>query len=287
VIASDALDMKGITDHFGPVEATLHCLRAGVDLLLMPIRVWSPEGIARFVRYFDAVLQACIDDTALQEHVVHACARIRALKTRRAIAQREAKPLAHRQAAAARLVLCDAHRQAQETIASAAITLERNDAGVLPWTTRADDRVLIVSDHPILLEEASEAIHRLDTGHVHTAKPDEALRDGGDRPDKLLLLTCNLAAPDARLDALVARARHRGVPLVMLSCHNPYDVTHVAGVETNVLVYGASGIDQTNYSERRFRLNLEQALRKLFGAASTAAFSGRCPVEISSGRLPA
>ena len=284
VIASDALDMKGITDHFGPVEATLHCLRAGVDLLLMPIRVWSPDGIARFERYFDAVLQACIDDAALKEHVAQACARIRALKTRRAIAQRDATPLAHRQAAAARLVLCDAHRQAQEAIACAAVTLERNDAGVLPWATRAGDRVLVVSDHAILLEEASETIRRLDAGHVRTARPDDALRDGGDGADKLLLLTCNLTQPDARLDALVARARRRGVPLVMLSCHNPYDVSCVAGVETNVLVYGASGVDQTNYSERRFRLNLEQALRKVFAAASTAAFSARCPVEIVSTR---
>ena len=281
VIASDALDMRGITDHFGSVEATLHCLRAGVDLLLMPIRVWSPKGISRFQRYFDEVLQACNDDTALKEHVVHACARIRALKTRRAIAQREATPLAHRQVAAARLVLCDAHRQSQETIASAAITLERNDAGVLPWAARAGDRVVVVSDHPILLEEASETIRRIDAGHAVTAKPDEALRDGGERVDKLLLLTCNLTAPDARLDALVARARARGVPLVMLSCHNPYDVAHVAGVETNVLVYGGSGVDQTNYSERRFRLNLEQALRKLFGASSITAFSGRCPVDIT------
>ena len=287
VIASDALDMKGITDHFGPVEATLHCLRAGVDLLLMPIRVWSPDGIARFERYFDQVLRNCVDDPALKEHVARACARIRALKARRAIAQREAGPLAQRQAAAARLVLCDAHRQAQEAIACAAITLERNDAGVLPWAIRADDRVLVVSDHPILIEEAAETIHGLDAGRVHAARPDEALRDGGDRADKLLLLTCNLAAPDARLDALVARARQRGVPLVMLSCHNPYDVAHVAGVETNVLVYGASGVDQTNYSERRFRLNLEQALRKLFGAARATAFGARCPVEIGPARRPA
>jgi beta-N-acetylhexosaminidase len=59
VIASDALDMKGITEHFDPVAATLLCLRAGVDLLLMPIRLWSRPGIARFERYFEAVLGAC------------------------------------------------------------------------------------------------------------------------------------------------------------------------------------------------------------------------------------
>jgi hypothetical protein len=55
----------------------------------------------------------------------------------------------------------------------------------------------------------------------------------------------------------------------------------VAGVATNVLVYGASGIDQTNYSERRFRLNLEQALRKVFTAGSAAAFRGRVPVDLA------
>ena len=55
-----------------------------------------------------------------------------------------------------------------------------------------------------------------------------------------------------------------------------------AGVATNVLVYGASGVDQTNYSERRFRLNLEQALRKVFTASSAAAFGGRVPVQLGA-----
>jgi hypothetical protein len=115
---------------------------------------------------------------------------------------------------------------------------------------------------------------------VTTARPTQALRDPGVPVDKLLLLTCNLTAPDPQLDGLVARARMRGIPLVMLSCHNPYDILHVAGVATNVLVYGASGIDQTNHSERRIRLNLEQALRKVFTAGSAAAFRGRVPVDL-------
>jgi len=280
VIASDALDMKGITDHFGPVQATLHCLRAGVDLLLMPIRLWSPARIEAFRAWFDEVSQACAAEPALRAHVTRACGRVRALKARRGVTGPATAPLATRQDEAARLVLCAAHRHAQDTMAAAAITLERNDAGVLPWRVRADDRVLVVSDHAILAAEAVDAITGMAAGRATTARPADALRDAGTPVDKLLLLTCNLTAPDVQLDGLVARARTRGVPLVMLSCHNPYDVLHVAGVSTNVLVYGASGIDQTNYSERRFRLNLAQALRKVFTARSTQAFGGRVPVEL-------
>lgn len=283
VIASDALDMKGITDHFGPVQATLHCLRAGVDLVLMPIRLWSPARIETFRSWFDEVLQACTQEPALRAHVTRACERLRALKARRGVATGSTNPLAARQAEAARLVLCDAHRQAQEAMAAAAITLERNEAGVLPWRTQADDRVLVVSDQAILADEACATIVRLGVGQARGARPVDALRDSVSTApgvDKLLLLTCNLTAPDPQLDALVERARARGVPLVMLSCHNPYDILHVAGVDTNVLVYGASGVDQTNYSERRFRLNLAQAVGKVFGATSVADFSGRVPVEL-------
>jgi len=282
VIASDALDMKGITDHFGPVQATLHCLRAGVDLLLMPIRLWSPARIGAFRAWFDEVSQACADEPALRAHVTRACGRLRALKSRRGVTGRSTTPLATRQAEAERLVMCPAHRQAQASMAAAAITLERNDAQVLPWRMRADDRVLVVSDHAILASEAADAIAGMAAGQVTMARPADALRDPGTPVDKLLLLTCNLTAPDPQLDGLVARARSRGVPLVMLSCHNPYDILHVAGVATNVLVYGASGVDQTNYSERRFRLNLEQALRKVFTASSAAAFGGRVPVQLGT-----
>jgi beta-N-acetylhexosaminidase len=282
VIASDALDMKGITAHFDPLQAALHCLRAGVDLLLMPIRLWSPAGVARFERWFGDLLQACADDAALRAHVARASGRLRALKRRRGIGGPAAEPLAARQAAARRLVLCDTHRQAQERLAAAAITLERDAAGVLPRAARADERWLVVSDHAILREEALDTLAALRPRAV-AATPQAALARGLAGADLVLLLTCNLVAPDARLDALVARARADGVPLVMLSCHNPYDVAHVAGVRTNVLAYGASGVDQTNYSERRFRLNLVQALRKIAGATSAADFAGRCPVQISAG----
>jgi len=282
VIASDALDMKGITDHFGPVQATLHCLRAGVDLVLMPIRLWSPARIEAFRAWFDEVLQACVQEPALRAHVTQACARLRALKARRGVGTGSTSSLAERQAEAARRVLCDAHRLAQEAMAAAAVTLERNDTGVLPWRVRADDRVLVVSDHAILVDEACATIARLAVGRPRGVRPVDALRDPGDAVDKVLLLTCNLVAADPQIDALVERARERGVPLVMLSCHNPYDILHVAGVHTNVLVYGASGIDQTNYSERRFRLNLERAVGKVFSATSVGDFGGRVPVELAA-----
>ena len=270
VIASDALDMKGITDHFGPVEATLHCLRAGVDLLLMPIRLWSPARIVAFRAYFEAVMQACASEPALRAHVAQACERLLALKARRGIGAPATTPLGERQAAAARVVLCEAHRQAQQAMAAAAITLERDTAKVLPWPVSASDRVLVVTHEAILADEVATTIAGLQAGVVASARPGDALRDAEVVVDKAILLTCNLTGPDAAIDAFVARARERGVPLVMVSCHNPYDIAHVRGVETNVLAFGASGVDQTNYSERRFRLNLDQAVRRIFGGAGAA-----------------
>ena len=66
----------------------------------------------------------------------------------------------------------------------------------------------------------------------------------------------------------------------MLSCRNPYDIMYVKDVQTNVLVYGVSGLDQTNHHIRSFTLNLTQAVIKIMQATELKEFNTHHPVVL-------
>ena len=39
VIVTDAMNMGAIADHFGPVDAAIRAVKAGADILLMPVGI--------------------------------------------------------------------------------------------------------------------------------------------------------------------------------------------------------------------------------------------------------
>ena len=76
------------------------------------------------------------------------------------------------------------------------------------------------------------------------------------------------------------RFNHFRKPYVMFSCRNPYDIMFIKDVTTNILVYGVSGLDQTNYQVRNFTLNLTQAVIKVMTATDIKLFNTHCPVSL-------
>lgn len=58
IIATDALDMAGITHFFGEVEAVVETFIAGADLAVMPYKVRTPEDITGFYQFIREVAQS-------------------------------------------------------------------------------------------------------------------------------------------------------------------------------------------------------------------------------------
>ena len=73
VIISDDMEMKAITDHFGPDEAPILALQAGCDIL-----IYRTEAAAR--KAYETLSRALDSGTLSPEVILHAEARIRALK---------------------------------------------------------------------------------------------------------------------------------------------------------------------------------------------------------------
>lgn len=284
VIVSDALDMKAISDNFHMAEATIYCIEAGIDLVLMPFRVWNPDGIKKFDAYFEELVLACAKSPALTKRVFESCCRIMELKARKVKPTLEKqKPFAARKALIHEFILSEQHRKFQEETAEACITLARNTAGTLPWNAKNSDRVLLLAANELVAEDTTNALNALGFKNItmklfkdyHSDKSDVATAD------KILVLSYNLTAENAQdLNSIIKDLNNMNKPYVMLSCHNPYDIMELNDVKTNILVFGCSGLDQTNYSVRRFALNITQAVRKIMLAKTIGEFNQHVPVQL-------
>lgn len=63
VIVTDAMNMKGISDHFGAEEAAMMALNAGADLLCMPVSLTSLDEVNALESLYEAIRQAVADGT--------------------------------------------------------------------------------------------------------------------------------------------------------------------------------------------------------------------------------
>ncbi len=254
IIMSDALDMKAISDKFTEVEATILALEAGINIILMPVRIWDTEGIQKFISYFNQVLAICENSIELKQRIKESLGRILQLKH---FYTNEDYSLD--------VVGCEAHKEFAKQTANRAITIHKNSKNTLPWLTNPKDKFLIVATNKHLVDITHDSLANLGFMDIDFIDLDSVDNTSNiEDADKILVLTYNLTKVDNRLNTLISKFNNLDKPYVMLSCRNPYDILYVDNVSTNVLVYGATGLDQTNNKINDFTLNLTAAIIKLF-----------------------
>lgn len=283
VIASDALDMMAITQYFEPVEATILAIKAGIDLILMPLHIWDNMGIQKFIDYFNHVAHICANSPELKDRVRESCIRIIKLKQQKLQAKNEIT-LDERNKLIKEVVGSESHKKFEYEIASKAITLYKNAKKILPWKSTKEDKILVISANNITALVVKEKLNNLGYNNITiqltTDEIAETITKQIEVSDKVIVLTYNITKPDETLDYLFNRLNHFYKPYVMLSCRNPYDIMYVKDVNTNVLVYGVTGMDQTNYHVRNFTLNLDAAVAKIMTATDISEFNNHCPVDL-------
>ena len=285
IIASDALDMEAIAHYFDPVEATILALEAGVDLILMPIRIWNDDGIQKFIDYVNQIHHLCSKSETLTKRVFESCKRILSLKQAKLQPRlQKQQELALRLRQLPQIINTLASKQFEQQIAAEAITLYRNNKKTLPWASTAQDKILIISSNNTLGMQTIDTLEKL--GYTETSlqlvndDSVDSIIEQIELADKVLLLTYNLTKVDDKLNHIINRLNHFYKPYVILSCRNPYDIMYLKEVNTNVLVYGASGLDQTNYHLRSFTLNLNAAIHKIMTSTDIKQFNTHCPVDL-------
>jgi beta-N-acetylhexosaminidase len=250
LVVTDALNMRGVTDHFEPGEAAVRAVAAGADVLLMST---DPH------RARSAVMTAVAEGRIEEKQINESVRRILRAKEFAGLDRQRTVPLSTtREAVATR-----SNQAISEAIARESITLLRNEGDLLPLRT-SGRRILSVilndsEDSTIgryfqaeLRRQAADATITTRTLDLRSRAEDyDAIAREARQHDVILVPTFLLVRsssgridlPDHHkefLNRLVATNR----PVALLSLGNPYMIMGIDKPAVYLTAYGGSEVSQ-------------------------------------------
>ncbi|GAW97051.1 glycoside hydrolase family 3 protein [Colwellia marinimaniae] len=145
IIATDALDMAGISHFFSEVEAVVETFIAGADLAVMPFKVRTPEDVAAFNIFIKAVakeLNQRIEQGDYQlAEFEQSIARLNDYKKQYITISNDS--LAQQVLTAKAIIANEQHINTEQALADAAVTLLKNNQ-LLPLNVSAIKRLHFV-----------------------------------------------------------------------------------------------------------------------------------------------
>ena len=258
LVVSDAFDMGGLVEHFDAGEGAVLAIEAGEDQVLL-----SPNVDMAVAAVKAAVRSGRLSESRIDESV----RRILAAKQFAIVSPPDPDAIF-------RIVDSAEHRDLASEIARRALTLVREENGVLPLRRDSRIAVIIVSDFPDvnpMMDLDREVRAR---GHVVST----TLIDTRTRVEEM----APIANADVAVVAFAVRARSGAgsiavppfaqqvvaslkVPVIGIAFGTPYLLREVPSVGTYICAYGIQPVMQV------------AAANAIFGQA---AFSGRLPVTI-------
>ncbi len=207
VITTDSLEMAGVRQKYGDAAVPVRAILAGADQVLMP---------PSLPRAYRAVVAAVRSGKISRRRLDESVTRILRLKQRRGLFQGTAADPAK----AAAAIGTPAHRAAARRVAERAVTLVRNDRGLLPLKGR---KVAVAGPASAAL---STALRR--RGVAVTA---------AGSADVIVLTTENAGA------ATAARIRAAGYkPVVVAALGRPYDLDAAGGARAALATYSSGAV---------------------------------------------
>ena len=272
LIVTDAMDMAGVTQQFGALEACKRAITAGADVLLMPPDITGSV---------DAVVAGVREGRYTEARIDSSVRRLLVLKQRLGLHRRRLVPVD-----SVRQVVGDsAHVALAGRIAAAGLTLVRDSLDQVPLSGLRQSRVLSITVAPRADLAAGVAFNATLRHGVPRLRSELLLSDldaGAGAVDRLFAAsdsadvvivsshviqssTSASAAAPGGLIALVQGLVQRGKRPVVVAFGNPYLLREITQVGAYLVAWGGSTASQI------------AAARGLLGEA---AISGRLPVSI-------
>ncbi len=269
VLFTDAMRMAAITDRYGAGEASVLALEAGADVILAPADV--PEAIVAVV---DAVRNGRLTERRLRDSVL----KLLTLKARAGLHQDRFVDFE----AVSRVVGSAQHTAFADTVATRAVTLVKDDDGILPVDSEGLRSVLSVTyARPTAVVAGrtfdTELALRLDTVFQRRVQDDtptavfDTLAAVATSVDLVLLHAYvppsagagSVGVPPALRDFVAGLGDD--VPVALVSLGNPYLLMDLPRVDAYLVAWGNHEVSQ------------RAAIRALFGEE---AIGGRLPISI-------
>jgi beta-N-acetylhexosaminidase len=275
IVVTDALDMSGLTIYFTPGEAAVRAVSAGADMLLKP-----PDADAAIRALREAVASGRLTEKRIEE----SARRLLAAKYDLGLTRERIAPLEDID----RIVSSDAALKLSDEIAEHAITLVRNDAGLLPvrnlpagegvfilGITNGDDILTIATSFTNALSAGGR---KIDTKVLDARSSEMEVDFALDRAKVAKLIIVAMygrvrsgqsnsgTLPEPGMRAL-RKLLERKVPVVGISFGNPYLLESFPELKTYLVAYGdMPGLQRA-------------AARALVGEIDV---SGRLPISLPS-----
>ncbi|ASN04674.1 glycoside hydrolase family 3 protein [Virgibacillus necropolis] len=235
LIITDALNMGAIQDHFGSVDAAIRAVKAGSDIVLMPVGL---EEVANGL--YDAVESGEISEERIEASVE----RILTLKIKRGIIKEEnPTPISEIIENANEVVGSEAHKQVEKEAAEQSITLVKND-DVLPLDVTTDQKIVVVGNAYVSsLYDAVKVFHA-NTEVIRASGPlsDEQLSIV-QAADKIIVGTYTYNVSGRSVDSSQMQMVNQVIestesPVIGVGIRNPYDIMAFPTIDSYIAQYG-------------------------------------------------
>ncbi|WP_369810593.1 glycoside hydrolase family 3 N-terminal domain-containing protein [Guptibacillus hwajinpoensis] len=237
VITTDAMNMKAIQDHFGSVDAAIRAVKAGTDIVLMPVGL--PEVAHGLLDAVDA-------GEISEERVEASVERILTLKVKRGIIKSEQPPNVNDQIERAlQVVGSEEHKAVEKEAANKSITLVKNDR-VLPLDAASDEHVVVVGRS--FVDSLGDAVtsHHDNTSVISvnsTYELTDEQRETLNAADKIIIGTYTYSvgtrSPDhPQMKMVESIMTEADAPVIAVGIRNPYDIMAYPNVEGYIAQYG-------------------------------------------------
>ncbi len=270
LIVTDAMDMRGITNHYWGGDAAVRAINAGVDMVLIPPMF---ESTYRFV--VEAAKSGRIPLKRIDESV----RRILQAKFEQRLYRRPQIDLQKIE----QIVAKPAHLQKADEIAEAAMTLLRDDSTVLPLAAEKLNNALVltITDRKnatydvALNREIARRVPNIRTGLIDprtTIAEVQELLQQADSVDAVIAgifvtwgsYKGSVSLPDSVV-MLVKELLHTQTPLAVVSFGSPYEIRKIPETPSYLCAYGTGSVA------------VRAAVKALFGEIPVR---GKLPVSI-------
>lgn len=145
IIATDALDMAGVTHFFSPVEAIVETFIAGADLAVMPFKIRTPNDIndfKQFIKDVSAEISKRVERGQLTfDQIDQSLARLTNYKNQ--YIKLPTSTLEVQIAKAEKVIATEGHLAIEQSLADAAVTILKNNS-LLPLKKKAFNKLHVI-----------------------------------------------------------------------------------------------------------------------------------------------
>lgn len=267
LVVSDAMDMKAIATHFGSIEATKLAILAGIDIVLMPVRVWSEKDAYKLEELFRYLENEYMENTAFALTVDKAYSKVLEFKQKHNLYNSYIYKLSQdEQVKVANLVVnSKKHQKISLDIAKQSTTVVKN-SGIIPYQLEDKQSILIIDSDRQRLNEFCEILKQIISSQklnidVIVKHINDELETSIHNSDLVLIVSESLKKYSQRYSTLTSIAPEKTINIAALT---PYDIDYIDNIRNYVCIYGATSVDQTNYTVTSLKINIQAALENIF-----------------------